>query len=191
VVDPGPEFPYIAPDWGEPGLTRPEKMFGWTSFIVLAFITGQPDRPVNGVQPMARATCQIRYTTDVDPNRFLPGLRRHLDAHGFEQVKIVERPGEVFPASRTDPANPWVGWAVGSIGKTMGGRPIVVPNGAGSLPSDLFVRHLGVPTIWIPHSYTGCKQHGPDEHVLAPLMQEGLQIMTGLFWDVADGHPNG
>ena len=26
----------------------------------------------------------------------------------------------------------------------------------------------------------------PNEHVLAPIMREGLQMMTGLFWDLAD-----
>ncbi|MHA4875661.1 hypothetical protein, partial [Enterococcus faecium] len=66
AVDPGFDFPHIADDWGEPGLTRAEKMFGWTSFIVLAVVAGQPDRPVNGVQPFARATCQLRFTADVD-----------------------------------------------------------------------------------------------------------------------------
>jgi len=186
-VDPGPDFPPIAADWGEPGLTRAEKMFGWTSFIVLAFVTGQPERPGNGVQPWARASCQLRFTVDVDPEEFLPGLRRHLDAHGFDQVQVVTREDQFssFPASRTDPGNRWVSWATQSIERTVGARPIVVPNGAGSLPSDVFARGLGVPTLWVPHSYTGCKQHGPDEHVLGGLMRDGLRIMTGLFWDLA------
>ena len=60
-VDPGPDFPHIDPDWGEPGLSRPEKMFAWTSFIVLSFITGRPENPGNGVQPDAIARCQLRF----------------------------------------------------------------------------------------------------------------------------------
>ncbi len=40
--------------------------------------------------------------------------------------------------------------------------------------------------VWIPHSYPGCNQHAPNEHVLAPLMREGLAIMTGIFWDVGE-----
>lgn len=191
AVDPGFDFPHIADDWGEPGLTRAEKMFGWTSFIVLAVVAGQPDRPVNGVQPFARATCQLRFTADVDSGKFLDGLRGFLDQHGFQQVKIVAREGDFHPASRTDPASPWVDWAVQSIARTVGAPPIVVPNGAGSLPSDAFARQLRVPTIWVPHSYAGCKQHGPDEHVLGPLMQEGLRIMTGLFWDLTPAAHDG
>ncbi|MDB5923910.1 MAG: hypothetical protein JWN13_2846, partial [Betaproteobacteria bacterium] len=62
----------------------------------------------------------------------------------------------------------------------------VLPNIGGSLPNDCFAEVLGLPTIWVPHSYAGCSQHAPNEHVLAPIMREGLQMMTGLFWDLAE-----
>jgi hypothetical protein len=42
----------------------------------------------------------------------------------------------------------------------------VIPNSSGGLPGDVFVDYLGVPLVWIPHSYNGCKQYGPDEHLL-------------------------
>ena len=45
---------------------------------------------------------------------------------------------------------------------------------------------LGLPTVWVPHSYAGCSQHAPNEHVLAPIMREGLRMMTGLFWDLGE-----
>lgn len=185
-VDPGNDFPEIDPDWGEPGLSREEKMFAWTSFIILAFITGRPENPVNGVQPDAWARCQLRFSADVDPTNFVPALRRHLDDHGFSQVKIKELPDGFFPASRTSPDNPWVGFATESIAKTQGQQPIVVPNSAGGLPSDIFARNLGVPTLWIPHSYTGSCQHGPNEHILHHITREGLRIMTGLYWDLGE-----
>ena len=43
---------------------------------------------------------------------------------------------------------------------------------------------LGLPTVWVPHSYASCSQHAPNEHLLGPVAKEGLQIMTGLFWDL-------
>lgn len=184
-VDPGNDFPEIDPDWGEPGLSREEKMFAWTSFIVLAYITGRPENPVNGVQPDARARCQLRFSADVDPTGFVPALRAHLDENGFPQVQIKELPDGFFPASRSDPASPWIPFAVDSITKTQE-KPIVVPNSAGGLPSDIFARNLGVPTLWIPHSYTGSCQHGPNEHILHHITREGLRIMTGLYWDLGE-----
>ena len=81
----------IDPDWGEPGLTAAEKIYGWNSFIVLAMVSGRPENPVNAVAPNARAHCQIRYTVDTDPATFEPALRRHLDAQGFRRRADRER----------------------------------------------------------------------------------------------------
>ena len=187
VVDPGRDFPEIDPDWGEPGLTQAEKMFAWTSFIILAFVTGRPENPINGVQPDARARCQLRFTADADHTRFLPALRRHLDAKGFPQVEIRKVERNDFVAWRTDPDDPWVAWAKASMARTAGQPPNIVPNSSGGLPSEIFGRHLGIPVLWVPHSYAGCCQHGPNEHVLGPLLREGLQIMAGLFWDLGEG----
>ena len=188
-IDPADPTLVMPPDWGEAGLSVPEKMYGWTSFIILAFITGRPENPVNGVQPDARARCQIRFTADADHTRFIPALREHLDKHGFEQVRIEPVDRNFFPAWRTDPDDPWVDWTLRSVERTMGYAPNLVPNSSGGLPSELFARNLGVPVIWIPHSYGGCKQHGPDEHLLAPIAREGLAIMTGLFWDMGEAPP--
>jgi hypothetical protein len=63
----------------------------------------------------------------------------------------------------------------------------VIPNSSGGLPGDVFVDYLGVPLVWIPHSYNGCKQHGPDEHLLAGPAREGLAAFTGLWWDLGEG----
>ena len=185
-VDPSDPTLIMPPDWGEPGLSTPEKMYGWTSFIVLAMLSGRPEAPVNGVQPSARARCQIRHTVDVDPDAFVPALRRHLDAHGFAMIELDELRDNRFPPWRTDPDDPWVTTVLASVEATTGERPILMPNSSGGLPSEIFARHLNLPVIWIPHSYGGCRQHGPDEHLLQPLVREGLGLMAGLFWDIAD-----
>jgi hypothetical protein len=87
-------------------------------------------------------------------------------------------------ATRLDPDDPWVRWAADSIAATTGARPAILPNLGGSLPNDCFAQTLGLPTIWVPHSYPACSQHAPDEHLLAALAREGLLIMAGLFWDL-------
>jgi acetylornithine deacetylase/succinyl-diaminopimelate desuccinylase-like protein len=175
----------IDPAWGEPGLTPAEKIYGWNSFIVLSMLSGRPENPVNAVAPDARAHCQIRYTVDTDPATFEPALRRHLDEHGFPGVRI-ENAGIRMPASRTAPSHPWVRWAVDSMEKTLGKHVQVIPNSSGGLPGDVFVDCLGVPLVWIPHSYNGCKQHGPDEHLMVGPAREGLAAFTGLWWDLGE-----
>ena len=63
---------------------------------------------------------------------------------------------------------------------------VLLPNLGGSLPNDAFSEHLGLPTVWVPHSYAGCSQHAPNEHVPAGLFREALAVMAGLYWDMGD-----
>ena len=185
-VDGGADGPEIDPDWGEPGLTPSERLFAWNTFEVLAFKTGNPENPVNAIPPRATAHCHIRYVVPSDPETFLPALRRHLDAQGFQMVEITP-PDDYMAATRLDPEHPWARWAIGSIAATSGKEVAVLPNLGGSLPNDVFSDVLGLPTIWVPHSYASCSQHAPDEHILEGTSKEALQIMTGLFWDLGAG----
>jgi len=186
VVDGGPSGPTIDEDWGEPGLTPAERVFGWCSFETLAFRTGNPDQPVNAIPPKATARCQLRTVVGIDADNVLPALRRHLDRHGFPMVTITPARDEFFRATRLDPEHPWVQWAAASVKQTTGERPAILPNLGGSLPNDIFSEVLGLPTVWVPHSYPSCSQHAPNEHLLAPVARQGLQMMAGLWWDLGE-----
>ena len=185
----GPGLPDIDPGWGEPGLTGPEKVFGWCALEILAMEAGTPKTPVNAIPPRAWARLQLRFVVDVDMNDIVPAVRRHLDRHGFSYVQVAPAREEVFPATRLDPDNPWVTWALRSIERSTGKVPALLPNLGGSLPNDAFSDILGLPTIWVPHSYPGCSQHAPNEHVPAALFREALGLMAGLYWDLGDGRP--
>jgi acetylornithine deacetylase/succinyl-diaminopimelate desuccinylase-like protein len=182
----GEDGPAIDADWGEPDLTPAERVFGWCSFEVLAFVCGNPDKPVNAIPPRASAHCQLRYVVGIDPADILPALRRHLDRHGFQKVELQPSREGFFPATRLDPEHPWVKWAEDSIARTDGRRPAILPNLGGSLPNDVFSDTLGLPTVWIPHSYAACSQHAPNEHLLAAVARDALRLMTGLFWDLGE-----
>ncbi|MGE0239211.1 MAG: M20 family metallopeptidase [Parvibaculaceae bacterium] len=175
--------PEVDRDWGEETLTPAERVFGWNSFEVLAFTTGNPAAPVNAIPPSARAHCQLRFVVGTDPEDIVPALRRHLDRHGFGEIEIVaDEP--VMNATRLDPADPWAIFAGRSIAETTGHTPHVLPNLGGSLPNDVFTDIIGMPTVWVPHSYAACSQHAPNEHLLASVARDGLRLMTGLFWDI-------
>ncbi|MFL6822670.1 MAG: M20 family metallopeptidase [Xanthobacteraceae bacterium] len=182
----GGNGPTVDPDWGEADLSPAERVFAWNSFEVLAFVTGTPEHPVNAIPGQARAHCQLRYVVGTDGDDIIPALRRHLDRHGFTQVEVRRGRGGFFQASRLDPDDPWVGFVAHSMQHTTGHAPTILPSFGGSLPNDSFTDVLGLRTIWIPHSYAGCSQHAPDEHLLAPIAREGLGIMAGLFWDLGE-----
>ena len=178
------EGPEIDADWGEPGLSLAEKLYAWSSFCVLAFEAGNPKSPVGAIADRAWARCQLRFVVGVNVEDILPSLRRHLDGQGFSNVKLAPARSEVFRATRLDPDDPWVRWCVNSITLTTGKKPAVLPSLGGSLPNDIFSEVLGLPTIWVPHSYPACFQHAPNEHLPIALAEEGLAIMAGLYWDL-------
>src|SRR5213079_2745528 len=184
-IEPGePGGPAIDVDWGEPGLTPAERVFGWNSLEVLAFKTGNPEHPVNAIPPRASAHLQLRFVVGCDVATFASALRAHFEANGFGSVNVVPSRAETMHATRLDPDHPWVQRVASSIERTTGARPAILPNLGGSLPNDCFADVLGLPTVWIPHSYPTCAQHAPDEHLLAPVARQGLAIMAGLFCDL-------
>jgi acetylornithine deacetylase/succinyl-diaminopimelate desuccinylase-like protein len=183
----GADDPALDAGWGEPGLNAAERLMGWNTLEVLALGAGAPQRPVNAIPAEAVAHCQLRFVVGTPWQELAAILREHLDRHGFADVEVsITLAGA---ATRLDMDNPWVAWAQDSIARSSGQRPTTLPNLAGSLPNDVFADILGLPTLWVPHSYPACAQHAPNEHLLAPVMREGLRIMAGLYWDL--GEPGG
>jgi acetylornithine deacetylase/succinyl-diaminopimelate desuccinylase-like protein len=161
-------------------------MIGWSSFEVLAYVCGDPARPVNAIPPRASCHCQLRYVVGIDPEDIAPALERHLAKNGFPMVKVTPSRDGFFRATRLDPQHPWVVWVKRSMEKTSQKPTVVLPNLGGSLPNDIFSDVLGLPTVWVPHSYASCSQHAPNEHMLAPVARDALRLMAGVMWDLGE-----
>jgi acetylornithine deacetylase/succinyl-diaminopimelate desuccinylase-like protein len=188
-VDGGAEGPAVDPWWGEPGHTPAERVYGSNVFHVLAFTAGTPGRPVNAVPPSAVANCQLRFVAGTDADAVMPALQRHLDERGFSRVKVMPPPAVNdgrFAATRTEPDHPWVKFAADSLRRSSNIKPAIVPQMGGSICNDVFTDVLGMPTIWIPHSYASCSQHAPDEHILMSLSRSAIEVMAGLYWDIGE-----
>lgn len=122
----GADDPAIDHDWGEPGLSPSEQVFGWNSLDVLTFGAGDPAKPVNAIPPVATAWCQLRFVVGTDWRALEQHVRAHLDAAGFADVRV--RVGMQAGATRLSPDNPWVRWAAASIERSTGQRPALLPN---------------------------------------------------------------
>ena len=183
-ITPLPDEPEVSPDWGEEGLTAAERLYAWNTLEVLATSAGNIKSPANAIPGHAQAVLQLRYVVGTQIDKVVPAIQRHFDRRGFSMVQVSAT--QSFAASRTDLDNPWIDWTVNSIWNTTGKQPAVLPNFGGSLPNDVFSEVLGLPTIWVPHSYPGCSQHAPDEHILLSVTEEALGIMAGLFWDLGE-----
>lgn len=182
-----PNAPEIDPTWGEPGLSSAERVLAWNAIEVLAFVSGNPDAPVNAIPPNARAHCQLRFVVGTD----WENAQAHLDAHfariGIKDVKVTVKPA--IEATRLDLNDPWVDWALASIRETTSKKPALIPNLGGTVPNAVFAKTLGLPTIWVPHSYPACSQHAPNEHILGSVAREALAVMAGLWWDFGERAP--
>ncbi|MBR0694120.1 M20 family metallopeptidase [Bradyrhizobium lablabi] len=183
-IEPSADEPALAPDWGEEGLTPAERLYAWNTLEVLAMSSGNIEKPANAIPGRANAVLQLRFVVGTKHLEVIDAVRTYLHANGFPMVEVSG--AQRFAASRTDMDSPWIDWAVDSIRTTTGKAPAVLPNTGGSLPNDVFSEGLGLPTIWVPHSYPGCSQHAPDEHILLPVTEEALTIMAGLFWDLGE-----
>jgi acetylornithine deacetylase/succinyl-diaminopimelate desuccinylase-like protein len=183
-VTPLPDEPALSENWGEDGLSAAERLYAWNTLEVLAMSSGNIDKPANAIPGSAHAVLQLRYVVGTAIDKVVPAIERHFAERGLTDVKV--RAAQSFAASRTDLHSPWIKWAADSIQNTTGTPPAVLPNFGGSLPNDVFSEVLGLPTLWVPHSYPGCSQHAPDEHILLPVTEEGLRIMAGLFWDLGE-----
>jgi acetylornithine deacetylase/succinyl-diaminopimelate desuccinylase-like protein len=185
-ITPEQDDPPVDAWWGEPGLTTEEKVFAWSSFEVMEFECGNLAQPLYAIPPRARTRLQLRFPVGVDPDAVVPAVRAALREAGHDRAVVKEPTDLVFRASRLDPEHPWVRAVAASISRTVGCEPAILPNLGGSLPNNIFSDGLGLPTIWIPHSYPGCLQHAPNEHLPISIAREGLKLMAGLYWDLGD-----
>ena len=179
-----PGDPALDANWGEPGLTAAERLYGWNTLEVLAFETGNPARPMNAIPGTATAVCQLRFVVGTDWENLVAHVQAHLHASGFDDVQVDFLRGS--PATRLDPQSPLVAWALESLAVSSNKKPALLPNLGGSLPNEVFSDILGLPTLWVPHSYPACGQHGVNEHMLKSVAREGLQIMTRLLWQLGE-----
>src|SRR4051794_39534473 len=179
VVANTPGDPALDDGWGDPRLTAAERLYGWNTLEVLALGAGDVDRPVNAIPGRARAVLQLRYVAGTDVGGVADAVRKHLAAQGLPMVEVTADAS--FRASRTPVDNPWANWAKSTL-DAVADRPVaLLPNFGGGLPNHVFTDILGLATLWLPHSYPGCLQHAPDEHLLAPVAREGLVLATALF----------
>jgi acetylornithine deacetylase/succinyl-diaminopimelate desuccinylase-like protein len=183
-IEPTEGEPALSENWGEEGLSAAERLYAWNTLEVLAMSSGNIDKPANAIPGHAQAMLQLRFVVGTKYKEVVAAIRAHLDERGFPMVEA--KATQSFAASRTDFDSPWINWAAQSIQQTTGKAPAVLPNFGGSLPNDVFSDLLGLPTIWVPHSYPGCSQHAPNEHILLSVTEEALGIMAGLFWDLGE-----
>ncbi|MBB3139284.1 acetylornithine deacetylase/succinyl-diaminopimelate desuccinylase-like protein [Halomonas organivorans] len=181
--------PEVNPAWGEAGLTDGERLYGTNTLEIVGFSAGRTDKPVGAIPERAEAILQLRFVKGTDWQAVERNLREHLDAQGLGHIEVQHAGG--YAATRLDPAHPWVEFVTRSAADSLGETPSVLPNLGGTIPNHCFSDVLRLPTVWLPHSYPSCKQHAPDEHLLENIVEEGIKLAAGIFWDLGEPSSRG
>lgn len=110
----------------------------------------------------ATAKMDSRLPMGVDPERQLRLIRKHLDKHGFADIKI--RKLSAYPAAQTSIDAPLVQAAMGVFNKWATVES-VMPRIGGSAPFYQFTERLGLPMVFSGLG-SGSGAHGPNEYMV-------------------------
>lgn len=121
----------------------------------------------------ASAKVDFRLVPDQTPEKVLAQLRKHLDAHGFEDIEIINLSGN--PPAKTDPDHPAVEIAVEAAQDVYEKPTRVIPMIGGSGPNFIFQKYLGVPIISSGAGDAESGAHAPNESISLALYVKGAK----------------
>ena len=110
-------------------------------------------------------------------------MRAHLDAQGFEDVKINYIGGEA--PGRVDPDDPFINLVVNSAKDVYGVPQEVVPMSGGSGPNHAFLHFLKLPIAVAGLGYPGNQVHAPNENIREDLYIKATQHVTRIISEFA------
>ncbi len=132
------------------------------------------------VQPAkASAKLDFRLVPDQKPEQVLAQLRSHLDAEGFNDVKIEFLGGDA-PA-RTNPDDPFVQLVVETACGVYGMPMQIVPMIGGSGPNAVFQEVLNVPIVTAGVGHPGGQAHAPNENMRLDLYEKGAKHVARIL----------
>jgi acetylornithine deacetylase/succinyl-diaminopimelate desuccinylase-like protein len=129
---------------------------------LFAGYTGEGSKTV--LPSEARAKIDFRLVPDMDPADVVAALRRHLDAHGFNDIAIIEY-GHEKPG-RSDPDSHVVQAMTTAIRATYHKEPVIYPTMAGTGPVYPVCTAVGTPMAsGCGTGYQGSQVHAPNENI--------------------------
>jgi len=161
---------------------RERQAFTPTSNIA-GLLSGYTGEGVKTVLPAAAmAKMDFRLVPDQDPEDILSKLRAHLDAEGYDDVKVTKL-GSAEPVV-TPIDHPFV-QRISSIAESFAGKPpSISPLIGGTLPLlGALRRFVGVPGLMAPGNagYWASAAHAPNEHVRLEDISRAVRFNCHMF----------
>ncbi len=126
------------------------------------------------IPAVARAKVDMRLIPDQHPDRILLCLRRHLDAHGFEDVEISVLADE--SPWWTSVAHPLARAAAAACEDVLGREALRIISSMSTAPMFQVCAEHRLPAVGIGCVHPDNRAHAPDENIGLALMTQGTKV---------------
>jgi acetylornithine deacetylase/succinyl-diaminopimelate desuccinylase-like protein len=149
---------------GIDGYDALESLTFQTTVNIQGLWSGHTEATPKTVTPAeAYARLDIRIVPDQEPDAIVDAVRRHLDRHGFADIRIIVREGE--PAWWTPPSHPVVQTAA-RVSEAVTGKPASVGvSMPGTVPMHQVCARHRVPATMLGAGRADANLHAPDENI--------------------------
>lgn len=182
------ELEDIRADWqverflgGLDGVAAEEALTFETTLNLQGLWSGHTEAQPKTVTPAeAHARLDIRLVPEQRPDEIVAALRRHLDGHGYPDIELVAREGEM--AWWTPPDHPVVTEAARVSTEVAGLEATIGVAMAGTVPMAQVCAEHRVPATSLGAGRADCRAHAPDENIRIEDLATATRI-TGRFID--------
>jgi acetylornithine deacetylase/succinyl-diaminopimelate desuccinylase-like protein len=158
--------------------------------------SGWIDNKVRTIIPgWARAEVDVRLVPEVDPERLIGLVEKHIEESGYylidhvptkeermEHEKVATFNYEVsYQAFRTNFDSEVGLWLRKAIKTAFDQEPIMIRMSGGSIPISPFVVTLGIPAVTVPTVNRDNNQHSPNENIRLGNYRDGIKTMIAIL----------
>jgi len=172
---------------------------GEVEYSALERIWGRPTAEINGfgggfqgegtktiIPKEAFAKLTFRLVPGQHPETVMEYVRRHLEAHCPDGVRLEVELGHSGEAYLTDPHSVFGNAAQRALSRIMPGREVSLIREGGSIPIvNTFQRVLGVETLLLGLALPDCRAHAPDENFPVANFEAGIALNRALLEEIA------
>lgn len=152
------------------------------TMTVCGFESGYTGPGIKTVLPKtAKAKLDCRLVRGQIPAHIFKSIRRHLDAHGFEDISLTMI--GAASAQRTPVEDSFIDLVVKTAEQVYGEEnPVLVsPSMAGTGPSELFEKYLNLPIAGVGAGWAESGAHAPNENIRLRDFYENIAHMFTLL----------
>jgi acetylornithine deacetylase/succinyl-diaminopimelate desuccinylase-like protein len=114
-----------------------------------------------------------------DPDQVVEQLRQHLNARGFDDVRI--RVIAKMPPSHTPASSGLAQALIDLVDQLYGTAPVLYPIMPGATPMGYFTGRFGVPGVSTGVGYANSRIHQPNENVRVQDFVEGTKLIAAMI----------